>query len=366
MRKPPRKEKLTELLVQRLRPEAAPFLVWDTKQQGLVLRVQPSGHRAFKVIYSRHGRPRWLHLGNANAIGLATARQLAAETMVAVMRGADPAAEKRAQRTKGNFEELANRYVEDSAKRNNKSWKQADALVRRHLIPRWGKLGAHGITRADVKTMMTKIDAPIVANQTLAAASAIFTWALKEDLMSGANPCRDVDRNPTATRERVLSDGEIPKFWAAFDSAGVTGTALKLILLTGQRPGEVAHMRFEHIIDGWWQMPGAPVAEIGWPGTKNGQAHRVWLPTAARALIAELGDQTTGWVFSGSHGRPVRGFGQAMRAICKALDITDAARPAAYPRHHDYPPRLRSRYHEPYSEPQGGWHRQRVRPASIR
>jgi integrase len=94
--------------------------------------------------------------------------------------------------------------------------------------------------------MMARIRVPIVANQVLAAASAIFAWAIREELVT-SNPCRDVDRNPTTSRERVLSDGEIPKFWTAFDSAGlVAGTALKLILLTGQRPGEVAHMRREH------------------------------------------------------------------------------------------------------------------------
>ena len=34
--------------------------------------------------------------------------------------------------------------------------------------------------------------------------------------------------------------------------------ALKLILLTGQRPGEIAAMQADHIVGGWWQMPGKP------------------------------------------------------------------------------------------------------------
>ena len=54
----------------------------------------------------------------------------------------------------------------------------------------------------------------------------------------------------------MLSDSEIPLFWAAFDGAGLAGTALKLILLLGQRPGEVSHMRFEHIDCGWWEHAG--------------------------------------------------------------------------------------------------------------
>jgi integrase len=135
-------------------------------------------------------------------------------------------------------------------KRRNRSWKQADALVRRHLLPRWGKLQAASITRGDVKTAIAEITAPIVGNQTLAAASAIFSWAIREGIVA-LNPYALVERNETKSRERVLSDSEIPTFWRAFDDAGLgASTALKMILLTGQRPGEVAHMRREHIVDG--------------------------------------------------------------------------------------------------------------------
>lgn len=104
---------------------------------------------------------------------------LAAEVMLEVARGKDPAAEKRAERSKGPFGELAGPYVEEYAKRHNKSWRQADTLVRRHLLSRWGALQAASISRSDIKAMMTGIEAPVVANQTLAAASAIFSWAMR-------------------------------------------------------------------------------------------------------------------------------------------------------------------------------------------
>jgi integrase len=302
------------------------FAVWDTSKPGLCILVQPSGYKSWKFVYSHHGRSRWYHIGAADAIGLADARKRVSELAFKVSKGEDPLAEDRAERGRGTFEELAERYVEQCAKKNNKSWKQADALVRRHLLPKWGKLQAHAVTRADVKAMMKKIDAPIVANQTLAAASAIFAWAIKEEIVA-VNPCTLIERNPTRSRERVLSDGEIPKFWAAFDSAGlVRSMALKMILLTGQRPGEVAHMRREHIIDGWWTMPGDPVPAIGWPGTKNAQTHRVWLPKAAQALLAELtdDDEATGFVFANARGSAIDGLDAAMRACCEKLGVDRA------------------------------------------
>ena len=320
----PQKVRLRELSVKKARPKDKAYLVWDAAQRGLALRVQPSGTKSWVTVYSRHGRPRWLTIGNADAIGLADARMLAGEAMLAVAKGKDPAAEKRAERGAGTFSELADRYVTQHAKKHNKSWPQADALVRRHALPRWGKLQASSITRGDVKALMSRITAPIVANQTLAAVSAIFSWGVKEEIVA-ANPCKLVDRNPTKSRERVLSDSELPKFWSAFgDIGGNVGTALKMILLTGQRPGEVANMRREHIIDNWWTMPGAPVPNI-WPGTKNGESHRVWLPAPMQALLAELSDKssTTGFVF-GSRGRPVRNLDQAMRDITLKLSVEKA------------------------------------------
>jgi integrase len=309
----PRKAKLTEFLVQRQSPQPGPFLIWDLLQRGLVLRVQPSGYRSYKVIYNHHGRTRWFHIGAADAIGLADARRIAGRIMVQVSEGKDPAAERKAERGKGTFAELAAKYVEQHSKKTNKSWKQADALVRRFLIPHWGKLQAGSIARTDVKAMMGKIAAPHVANLTLAAASAIFSWAAKEDLISGANPCRDVPRNPAMARERVLSDSELPQFWAAMTPP------LKMILLTGQRPGEVRHMRWEHIVDGWWQLPGEPVPAIGWPGTKNAASHRVWLPGPARDLLPE--PRRSGFVFPGRRGNPVDRLEQVMKKIYTDLGV---------------------------------------------
>ena len=171
---------------------------------------------------------------------------------------------------------------------------------------------------------MARVTAPIVANQVLAAASAIFSYAIREDILK-TNPCQEVERNATKSRERVLSDSEIPLFWAAFDELGLLeGTALKLILLLGQRPGEVCAMVREHIVDGWWTLPGDPVPALHWPGTKNGMSHRVWLPTAALPLLAELNE--TGSMFATARGKSIRrgALSKAMRDICTRLKVERA------------------------------------------
>ncbi len=322
----PERRKLSVVFLRRVKPRTAPFAVWDSYQRGLCLLIQPTGHKAFKAVYHHHGRPRWVHIGDANAISLAGARKIAGKIMVQAADGQDPLAERQAEKRAGTFAELADRYLEEEAKIKNKSWKQARALVERELLPRWGKMKPAQIKRADVKVMMGKIEAKIAANQTLAAASAIFSWAIKQDIIT-VNPCSKVDRNATKSRERVLSESEIPRFWAAFDTIDmVRSLALKTTLVTGQRPGEVSSMRHEHLVDGWWEMPGEVIEGI-WPGTKNRRSHRVWLPQPAWALIAEMYDgerPSSGFVFPSAHGRAANDLDVAMRDICKAIGAPGA------------------------------------------
>jgi integrase len=319
----PRKHRLNERYLRSLRPEPHDYRVYDTLQRGLVVRVRSSGAMTWQCLYRHHGRACWYHIASLNAVGLAQARRLANDVMYKAAAGEDPNAVRRAQRGAGTFAELATRY-RGYAERRNKSWRQADALVTRYLLPRWQALPAAAVTRGDVRTLMASITAPILANQILAAASACFSWAMREDFGGVAvNPCVGVERNRTNKRTRVLSDAELPRFWRAFDDTGlINSMVLKMILLTGQRPGEVCAMRTEHIDAGLWTLPGLPVPALKWPGTKNRVTHPVWLPAPALAIIDEM--EASGFVFAGA---TVPALGIAMRAICKALGVNDPVKP---------------------------------------
>jgi integrase len=334
-KQPARRRKLTELFVRKVKPEANAFLVWDTGQRGLALRVYPTGRRSWLCIYRSNGRPRWLRLGDADAIALGDARLLAAETVLDVARGSDPGAERKAKRNENTFADIARRYVEERAQKHNKSWRQADTLIRRFAIPRWGKLRTSAITRADVKALMSKIEGPIIGNQTLAAISAVFSWAQGEEIVEN-NPCRGVARNPTTKRERVLGASELPVLWTALDNIDpLQAAALRVLLLLGQRPGEIRYMRREHLKDGWWEMPGEPIADI-WPGTKNGRAHRVWIPAPAKAIIDGIiaGGAPTGFVFPGQRGGPLARSDKVMRELSEKLPLEPEVRPHDLRRSH--------------------------------
>jgi hypothetical protein len=93
------KRKLSPLNVVKVRPKAKTFLVWDTLERGLGLQVYPSGYRSYKFVYHFRGRSRWFHIGAADTVPLAIAREQASRLRFEVYQGKDPAAERRSAAT---------------------------------------------------------------------------------------------------------------------------------------------------------------------------------------------------------------------------------------------------------------------------
>ena len=157
----PIKKKFTDTFIDSLKPDTRLLIAYDTHLRGLAVTVQPkSGAKTYKAIYYVAGFPRWYHIGNADTIGLADARKIAARIMLRAATGEDPVALRKAERSRGTFEELAWHIVDQYAKKKNKSWRQADKLVRRYLLPKWGKLQATAVSRADAKAMMASHHGP--------------------------------------------------------------------------------------------------------------------------------------------------------------------------------------------------------------
>jgi integrase len=279
--------------VSRTKPRDHAYRLWDLQVHGLVLRVWPTGRKVFYVSYRSNRRGRWLHLGDANILPLSTARELAQEALLAVIKGGDPAADKKAKLGALTFGQLVERYVEEYAKKRNRSWKQSYYLLRKFVLPHWKDLPAEGLKRSDTRALIGPLTGPTLGNQVFGGNQRALQLGLQDELSN--HPCRGVERAPRVSRERVLADSELPLFWSAFAEAGIPGAALQMLLMTAQRPGEVAAMRWQDIQDNWWTLPGK--ADATWPGTKNAQTHRVYLPQPAQDILLQLGPEASGYVF---------------------------------------------------------------------
>ena len=80
---------LTTALISKAKPEPAPYEIRDTKMKGLVLRVQPSGHKSLNYEYRVKGRKKRTSLGSATILTLNQARALAIELQNSANTGID-------------------------------------------------------------------------------------------------------------------------------------------------------------------------------------------------------------------------------------------------------------------------------------
>jgi integrase len=161
--------------------------------------------------------------------------------------------------------------------------------LRLHILPKWKNRRFDEIARADIIELVEGIIAeqkPTLANRVQALISSIFSFAMDADLVKG-NPCARLRRRGVETvRRRVLSDEEIRLFWHSIIQKPVSlrvGLALRLILLTGVRPGEAAGMVTRELQD----IDEEDVAKWIIPAerSKNGRAHLVPLSDLARRAV---------------------------------------------------------------------------------
>ena len=119
------------------------------------------------------------------------------------------------------------------------------------------------ITHQDVLTALDGIEARSQRAHALKDIRTFFNWCIPRYLKS--SPCIGIKKSTQKPRDRVLADDELCKVWNRAREIGYPyGTIVLLLILTGQRLGEIAGLRWEWIEEGTVTFPG----EI----TKNARA----------------------------------------------------------------------------------------------
>ncbi len=297
---------LTDLQVRKMRPENHRFEILD--QAGLYIRVAPSGRKSWIFRYLFDGIPRRMQLGVFPAVSLAEAREKHGAAMMDVQRGIDPGAaakeakaKKKAQPT---FTDLLEEFWEIELKQKQ-TGKERRRLIEKDAIPVWKNRKANSITRRDAVLLVDKIRqrAPVGANRFQSVLVRIFNFAAERGIIE-ASPLVGLRKTPEKTRSRVLTDDEIRRLWEALDLENtdidiyrVSKLALKMLLLTGQRPGEVCGMSWDEIdfAEGFWNIPARRM--------KNSEPQRVPLLPMSLEMLEEVkiysGDSK--FVFRSSH-----------------------------------------------------------------
>jgi integrase len=154
-----------------------------------------------------------------------------------------------------------------------------------------------------------------------------FNWAIDRQLLD-ANPfARVVLEGRLVSRDRVLTDAELGAAWRAAGAMDYPfGPLLQLLILTLQRRGEVAGMRWSELAPDLssWMIPASRA--------KNRKQHLIHLAEPARAVLRGLprihGQDR---LFTTTGKTTVSGFQNAAEALRRGAQRTPAAGAEAPP-----------------------------------
>ncbi len=258
---------------------------YDQTVPGLTLRITATGAMTFALAYRTPGNPckQKLTLGQYPTVPLAEARQRARQVLNDIANGKNPAAAKQAIKTAPTVADLLTEFWERELSKK-KTGAEMRRLLEKDALPAWGKRKVQDITRRDVVVLLDKVrdrGAPVTANRLLGRLTRLFNFACERGILE-ESPCTRLKKIEEHPRERVLTDTELAAFWQGLDDTGIdpgTALALRLILVTGQRPGEVSGMAWAEVEEDWWTIPAKR--------TKNGREHRVPLTALAQTLLTQ-------------------------------------------------------------------------------
>ncbi len=297
----------------------------DSLMTGLYLIVQPSGRKAWQVRYRFGEKHRRMTLGKYPLLSLADARARASEALIAAQDGRDPAGEREAERAARVEVQQSGRdkiktLVEQFGKRHLSTLKSGETVKRelnRHVVAVWGERDIHDIAKRDVIDLLDGIadsGRVVTANRVRAYLNKFLNWCAERDIID-QSPAMGV--KPVAkekSRDRVLSDDEIRWFWQACTREGQPwGHLGKMLLLTGQRLGEVVNMTDREVSGDLWHL----IADR----TKNGRAHDVPLSEAARAVLGavERLKSDAGYVFTTTGTSALQGYHKGRNHIAERM-----------------------------------------------
>lgn len=308
------KRDLNDRYLRSLKPDVEKRIeVSDVKCVGLRFRLAPSGHASW--VYEkriRGGKKRKFTFGTwPQPISLSQARSIAFEIQAEAARGFDriDAARIDAERvrveaaTNVTCREVLDAYIKihlSTIKTGRERERQIKASLGGLMDVPFSK-----ISRSDIQAAVDRkaeTGARPYANRIRAALLAFANWAFVRGYTNDPIGAGIAKATKERARERVPSIGEIREIWAATYQLGeVWGPFFRLLVLTGQRRGEIAKLR--------WQEINLQEKLMVKPGseTKNGKPHKAHLSSGALDELIKLKQtrRSGEFVFSFDGVRPV-------------------------------------------------------------
>jgi integrase len=277
---------LTKRFIERLRPASHRVDIYDRDLRGFAIRVHPSGRRTYRYKYIFDGAQRVITIGE-HGVGLTTeqARGRAEVLRGQVRAGVDPRAEiaaaatarREAARRAISVAQLVDRWLLEGPRaapnKRASSWAHDARNLRRHIVPLLGPLPAAALRRSEIEDAQRQIadgataldertrargraivrGGPAVARSAIVSLSSCYGWAVAHELLAD-NPVRRVRKLAAARRQRFLTEPEAARLLqtlATMERERAAphsfADAIRLLLLTGARKNEIAHLAWAEV-----------------------------------------------------------------------------------------------------------------------
>lgn len=266
--------------------------------RGFTLRIMPSGIKTFLYIYTFEGKRKELNLGTYPQVKLTDAREKYQEAYTKKNNGTDPSLVE-ATPDLVTFKHFSNLYLEWSEKNHVAAlYKINKYSLNNDVLPYWEDRDIISIRRRDAITLLENVSkrSPGQVSNVQRAARGVFQHAIDRDYIE-SNPMlrlqKVVPDLKYVPKDRVLTDNEIQTLWP------ILPASLKLILLTAQRPGEIAGMHSREVQAGVGKPLCTTCRSCGWLTIPKERAlkgrgdHLVYLTKTAMDLI----ENTDGYFF---------------------------------------------------------------------
>ena len=245
--------RLTDALALAAQPRKREFAIHDETLRGFMLRVQPGGSRSWALRFRRDGKPRRVTLGKVGMMNADQARAAALTLLAREKSGGRSIPPPASGPTLARF---AAEYVE----RRSPAWKPSTlkatmSYLHQSILPALGTLRVDAVTRADVARWFHEYGrgTPGGANRAHDILRDMFSraiaWGHRPE--AAGNPCAGITRYRRPPRGRLLGEDDLSRLGAALRRFAydwpVEVAAVRLILLTGCRSGEVRRLRWRDV-----------------------------------------------------------------------------------------------------------------------
>lgn len=311
------RKKLTPKLIDSLQAATTKrYEVRDEIVTGLMVRVSYTGAKVWCLAATVKDRPRRIKLGTYPVLSLADARDKARDILRQVQLGTFED-EPELRLTLG---EAIPQFIELYAKPRNRSWKSTERVLSKFAALHDKPLDE--IKRGDVVKVLDDLMSAGMGtgtNRALAAIKKLFSWCVDRGTLE-TNPVAALKAPAKeVSRDRVLTSAEIVACWNAAEGEGFPFEPFaKLVILTGQRRGEVAGIQWSELdlTNATWTIPAKRA--------KNATQHTVPLTPLAVSILENLPRFAgSDFVFTTTGKTPISGFGRLKARLEKASGADD-------------------------------------------